>query len=99
MVWISSAPLSPSPGSSGRAKRSTLEPLRFYNRGMSIRSWFARRREQQHEDAVKRAEDEAVESAAERAHSQGDRWGEAADERVARRAGGANIGDIDRLGE
>ena len=66
---------------------------------MSIRSWFARRREQQHEDAVKRAEDEAVESAAERAHGEGDRWGEAADERVARRAGGANIGDIDRLGD
>jgi hypothetical protein len=66
---------------------------------MSIRSWFEKRRQRADADAVKRAEDEAVESAEEREHSRGDRWGEAADQRVSRRAGEASIKDVDRLGD
>ena len=64
---------------------------------MGIRSWFERRRQEQDAAAVKRAEEEAVESAEERAHS--DRWGMAADSRIAGRIGEANIDDVDRLGD
>jgi hypothetical protein len=66
---------------------------------MSIRSWWERRRAQSDADAVRRVEEEAVETPAERAHSRGDRYGEAADERVSRRAGEANIDDVNRLGD
>jgi hypothetical protein len=66
---------------------------------MSIRSWWERRRQQADADAVRRVEEEAVETPAERAHSKGDRWGEAADERVARRAGEAGIDDVNQLGD
>jgi hypothetical protein len=64
---------------------------------MSIRSWFERRRQEKDAAAVKRAEEEAVESADELAH--GDRWGMAADNRIAQRVGEANIGDVDRLSD
>jgi hypothetical protein len=70
-----------------------------YNRYMSIRSWFAKRGQQADADAVKRAEEEAVESAQEREMSRGDRWGMAADNRIARRGGEANIRDVDRLSD
>jgi hypothetical protein len=66
---------------------------------MSIRSWWERRRQQADADAVRRVEEEAVETPAERDHSRGDRWGEAADERVARGAGEAGIDDVNRLGD
>ena len=80
--------------------RATFVPqLGAYNRRMSIRSWFAKRRQQADAEAVERAKEEAVESAQEREISRGNRWGEAADTRVARRAGEANISDVDRLGD
>ncbi len=47
---------------------------------------------------MKRAEEESVESGQERAHSHGDRWGEAADERGARRIG-ETPDDVSRLGD
>jgi hypothetical protein len=65
---------------------------------MSIRSWFEKRRQRADADAVKRAEEEGVESAEEREHSRGDRWGEAADERGARRIG-ETPQDVDRMGD
>jgi hypothetical protein len=65
---------------------------------MSIRSWFGRRRKQADADAVRRAQDENVETAEERAHGRGDRWGEAADERFARRIG-ESPDDVSRLGD
>ena len=65
---------------------------------MGIREWWENRRAKADADAVKRVEEESVETAAERAHSHGDRWGEAADERIARRGGEASIEDVDRLG-
>jgi len=66
---------------------------------MSIRSWWRERRERADADAVKRVQDEAVETPAERAHSHGDRLGEAADARGARRVGEANVDDVNRLGD
>ena len=66
---------------------------------MGIRSWWEKRQREADADAVKRVEDEAVETDAERQHSRGDRWGEAADERVSRRAGEAGIDDVNRLGD
>jgi hypothetical protein len=66
---------------------------------MSIRSWWENRRRRADAEAIKRVEEEAVETPGERAHSQGDRLGEAADERVARRAGEAGIDDVNRLGD
>jgi hypothetical protein len=65
---------------------------------MSIRSWFEKRRQRSDADAVRRTEEEAVETSAERAHSEGDRWGEAADERFARRIG-ESPDDVSRLGD
>jgi hypothetical protein len=65
---------------------------------MSIRSWFEKRRQRADADAVRRTKDEAVESAEERAHGRGDRWGEAADERFARRIG-ESPDDVSRLGD
>ena len=66
---------------------------------MGIRSWWEKRQREADADAVKRVEEEAVETAAEREHSRGDRWGEAADERVSRRAGEDGIDDVNRLGD
>ena len=65
---------------------------------MSIRSWWEKRRREADDAAVRRVEEEAVETPAEREHSRGDRYGEAADQRIARRAGEASIQDVDRLG-
>jgi hypothetical protein len=65
---------------------------------MSIRSWFEKRRQRANADAVRRAEEEAVETAEERTHGAGDRWGEAADERFARRIG-EEPRDVNRLGD
>lgn len=64
---------------------------------MGIRSWFERRSQEKDAAAVKRAEEEAVESADELAHS--DRWDMAADQRIAWRVGEGNIGDVDRLSD
>jgi hypothetical protein len=64
---------------------------------MGIRSWFGRRSEEKDAAAVKRAEEEAVESAEERAIN--DRWGMAADQRIAWRVGEGNIGDVNRLSD
>lgn len=64
---------------------------------MGIRSWFERRREEKDAAAVKRAEEEAVESADELAHS--DRWDMAADNRIAWRVGEGSMGDVDRLSD
>jgi hypothetical protein len=66
---------------------------------MSIREWWENRRKRADAAALKRAEEEMVETPDERAHSEGDRYGEAADERVARRAGLGSIKDVDRLGD
>jgi hypothetical protein len=66
---------------------------------MNIRSWFEKRRQRADAAAVERAEEESVETPEERAHSEGNRYGEAADDVVARRAGMANIKDVDRLGD
>lgn len=64
---------------------------------MGIRSWFERRSQEKDAAAVKRAEEEAVESPDELAHS--DRWGMAADQRIAWRVGEGSIGDVDRLSD
>jgi hypothetical protein len=64
---------------------------------MGIRSWFERRSQEKDEAAVKRAEEEAVESADELAHS--DRWGMAADQRIAWRVGEGSMSDVDRLSD
>jgi hypothetical protein len=66
---------------------------------MGIRSWWEKRRREADADAVRRAEDEAVETAAEREVSRGNRAAAGADERIARRAGEANISDVDRLSD
>jgi hypothetical protein len=64
---------------------------------MGIRSWFERRSQEKDEAAVKRAEEEAVESADELAHS--DRWDMAADQRIAWRVGEGSMSDVDRLSD
>jgi hypothetical protein len=66
---------------------------------MSIRSWWRERRQRADAEAVKRVQDEAVETPAERAHSRGDLLGEAADARGARRVGEAGVDDVNRLGD
>jgi hypothetical protein len=65
---------------------------------MSIRSWWEERRRKADSEAVKRVEDEAVETPAERAHSHADRMGEGADNRVSGRIG-ERPDDLDRLGD
>jgi hypothetical protein len=65
---------------------------------MSIRSWWEERRRKADAEAVKRVEDEAVETPAERAHSHADRMGEGADNRVSGRIG-ERPDDLDRLGD
>jgi hypothetical protein len=66
---------------------------------MSIRSWFSRRSKEADADAVRRAEEEALESPAEREHSEFDRWGEGADNRISGRIGEAGMDDVNRLGD
>jgi hypothetical protein len=63
---------------------------------MSIRSWFQKREKQADADAVERAEEEALESSAER--SAGDRWDQGADNRVSGRIG-ERPEDLGRLGD
>jgi hypothetical protein len=63
---------------------------------MGIRSWFQKREKQADADAVERAEEEAVESSAER--SAGDRWDQGADNRFAGRIG-ERPDDVGRLGD
>ena len=63
---------------------------------MSIRSWFRKQGKQADAGAVKRAEEEAVESPAER--GRGDRWDQGADNRVAGRLG-ERPEDLNRLGD
>ena len=63
---------------------------------MSIRSWFQKREKEADADAVKRAEEEELESSAER--SAGDRWGQGADNRVSGRIG-ERPEDMGRLGD
>jgi hypothetical protein len=63
---------------------------------MGIRSWFQRQGKEADEDAVKRAEEEAVESSAER--SRGDRLDQGADNRIAGRIG-ERPEDLNRLGD
>ncbi|HKF85242.1 MAG TPA: hypothetical protein VKB30_05605 [Candidatus Limnocylindrales bacterium] len=65
---------------------------------MSIRSWWEERRRKADAEAVKRVEDEAVETPGERAHSHADRMGEGADNRVSGRIG-ERPDDLDRLGD
>ena len=67
-----------------------------YNRCMSIRSWWTKRREQADAEAVRRAEEDSVESPEERAR--GDRWDQGADNRVAGRIG-ERPEDLNRLGD
>jgi hypothetical protein len=66
---------------------------------MSIRSWFAKRRQDADARAVGRAEEEAVETAQEREISKGDRYGMGADAQISGRIGEANMRDVDRLGD
>jgi hypothetical protein len=65
---------------------------------MSIRSWWEERRRKSDAEAVKRVEDEAVETPEERAHSHADRMGEGADNRISGRIG-ERPDDLDRLGD
>jgi hypothetical protein len=65
---------------------------------MSIRSWWEERRRKADAEAVKRVEDEAVETPEERAHSHADRMGEGADNRISGRIG-ERPDDLDRLGD
>lgn len=65
---------------------------------MSIRSWWEERRRKADAEAVKRVEEEAVETPAERAHSHADRMGEGADNRISGRIG-ERPDDLDRLGD
>ena len=65
---------------------------------MSFRSWLENRRQRADADAIKRAEEEAVESREERAHSHADRMGEGADNRFAGRIG-ERPEDVNRLGD
>jgi hypothetical protein len=57
---------------------------------MSIREWWENRRAKADAAEIKRVQDEAVETAAEREHSRGD---------IARRGGEASIDDVNRLGD
>jgi hypothetical protein len=66
---------------------------------MGIRSWLERRRREGDAAALRRAEDEAVETGAERDISRGNRAAAAADQRIARRGGRASIDDVDRLSD
>ena len=63
---------------------------------MSIRSWFRKQGKQADADAIKRAQEEGVESSAER--SQGDRMGQGADNMVSGRIG-ERPEDLNRLGD
>jgi L-serine deaminase len=63
---------------------------------MSIRSWWEDRRRKADADRIKEVEEEAVESAEERAR--GDRWDQAADNRVAGRIG-ERPDDLNRMGD
>jgi hypothetical protein len=63
---------------------------------MSIRSWWEERRRKADAEAVEQVEEEAVESAEER--HRGDRWDQAADNRVAGRIG-ERPDDLNRLGD
>jgi predicted N-acetyltransferase YhbS len=65
---------------------------------MSIRSWLEKRRQRADADAIKRVEEEAVESGEERAHSHADRMGEGADNRISGRIG-ERPDDLNRLGD
>ena len=65
---------------------------------MSIRSWWEERRRKADAETVKRVEEEAVETAAERAQGHADRMGEGADNRVSGRIG-ERPDDLDRLGD
>lgn len=64
---------------------------------MSIRSWLEKRRQREDADAIKGAEEDAVESAEERGQH-GDRMGQGADNRFAGRIG-ERPDDINRLGD
>ena len=63
---------------------------------MSIRSWWEARRRKADADRIKEVEEEAVESAEERAR--GDRWDQGADNRVAGRIG-ERPDDLNRMGD
>jgi len=63
---------------------------------MSIRSWFQKRDKEADADAVERAEEEELESSAER--SAGDRWDQGADNRISGRIG-ERPEDLGRLGD
>jgi len=63
---------------------------------MSIRSWWEERRKKADADRIKQVEEEAVESAEERAR--GDRWDQGADNRVAGRIG-ERPDDLNRMGD
>jgi hypothetical protein len=65
---------------------------------MSIRSWWEKRRQRADAETVKRVEEEAVETPAERAQSHADRMGEGADNRISGRIG-ERPDDLDRLGD
>jgi hypothetical protein len=63
---------------------------------MSIRSWWEERRGKADAERIKEVEEEAVESAEERAS--GDRWDQGADNRVAGRIG-ERPDDLNRMGD
>jgi hypothetical protein len=63
---------------------------------MSIRSWFGKRRREADAEALEHAEEEAVESSAER--GRGDRWDQGADNAVSGRIG-ERPEDLNRLGD
>jgi hypothetical protein len=66
---------------------------------MGIRSWWAKLRKREDQEALERAEAMATETPEERYISEGDIEGMAADERTGRLAGEATIEDAERLGD
>ena len=65
---------------------------------MGLRSWFKRAKQRDDDFAARRDAGSEYESDAERAFAESSREGRAADERVLRRAGLDNVGDLDRMG-
>ena len=65
---------------------------------MSIRSWWEERRRKADAERIKQVEEEAGDSAAERALEHEDRWDLGADNRVAGRIG-ERPDDLNRLGD
>src|SRR4029453_4797628 len=91
-------------GSEPTATPSTYRAPRFRNGAevasapMSIRTWWEERRRKADAERIKQVEEEAGESAEERALEHQDRWDRGADNRVSGRIG-ERPDDLNRLGD